>query len=207
MSCSPFDLRDYLLGELPQPDCRQVESHVRACGDCREELDRLRTTHAARCSLADEEIPQRIAFVSDKVFAPSPWKRAAQAFWNSSARLGFVSAAMLSCALVVTALYRPAPAPAGPAQVSQVEKVRLEQLQSDVDRRVQAAVQKAVAESEARQAEKTTQLIQALEKRSEIDRQGLMLAFSENMVLLNKKNNVYMHAVNDMAGAREGDQQ
>src|ERR1051325_4729261 len=120
MSCSPFDLRDYLLGELEQPDHRLVEKHVHACTACREELERLQVTRTALRSLPEEEIPQRIAFVSDKVFAPSPWGGAVQAFWNSSARLGFVSAAMLSCALVVTALYRPVLAPAGTAQVSQV---------------------------------------------------------------------------------------
>jgi anti-sigma factor RsiW len=207
MSCSPFDLRDYLLGELPQPDRRQVEKHIHACGECREELGRLQATHAALRSLADEEIPQRIGFVSDKVFAPSPWRRAAQAFWNSSARLGFVSAAMLSCALVVTALYRPAPVPAGAPLVSQVEQARTQHLDADFDRRVEAAVQKAVAESETRQAEKTAKLIQALEKRSELDRQGLLMAYTENLDIMRKQRNVYMHATNDLAAAQQGDRQ
>jgi len=134
--------------------------------------------------------------VSDKVFAPSPWRRAAQAGWNSSARLGFVSPALLSCALVVTALYRPVPAPAGTALVSQV--------QADFDRRVQTAVQRALAESEARQAEKTARLIQDFEKRSEIDRQGLLVAVSESMDLMRKQRNVYMHAVNDLASPQQG---
>jgi anti-sigma factor RsiW len=204
MSCSPFDLRDYLLGELAQPDRRLLEKHVDACSGCREELDRLQVTQAALRSLTEEEIPQRIAFVSDKVFEPSPWRRAAQAFWSSSARLGFVSAAMLSCALVVTALYRPAPAPAGPAPVSQVETARLK---ADFEVRLQDAVQKAVAESEARQAEKTAQLIQAFEKRNEFDRQGLLMAVSQNMEVYRKERNVALHAVNDMAAARDGDKQ
>ena len=205
MSCSPFDLRDYVLGELIQPDRREVEKHVHACSECREELGRLQITQAALRSLPDEEIPQRIAFVSDKVFAPSPWRRAAQAFWNSSARLAFVSAAMLSCALVVTALYRPAPAPAGAPQVSQTEKARVDRLEADFDRRVQTAVQKAVAESEARQAEQTVKLIQALEKRNEFDRQGVLAAVWQTVDVWRKERNVAMHAVNDMAAAREGD--
>jgi len=105
MSCSPFDLRDYLLRELAGPQQRrQVEAHVKTCAPCREELDRLRITEAALLSLADEEIPQRIAFVSDKIFEPSPWRRWLAAFWNSGARLGFVSAAMLSASLVLFAL-------------------------------------------------------------------------------------------------------
>ena len=52
-------------------------------------------------SLREEEIPQRIGFVSDQIFEPSPWRRGWAAFWGSAARLGFASAAMLSVALVV----------------------------------------------------------------------------------------------------------
>src|SRR5580692_6842531 len=111
MSCSPFDLRDYFLQELTDPhQQRLVEAHVKTCSPCREELDRLRVTGSALRCLADEEIPQRIAFVSDKIFEPSPWRRWLAAFWNSGARLGFASAAMLSASLVFFAL-KPAPAP------------------------------------------------------------------------------------------------
>ena len=51
MSCSPFDLRDYFLKELPDPQQRQVEAHVKTCQPCREELERLRLTEAALFSL------------------------------------------------------------------------------------------------------------------------------------------------------------
>jgi len=108
MSCSPFDLRDYFLRELTDPQQRQVEAHVKTCQPCREEIDRLEATEAALVSLRDEEIPQRIAFVSDQVFEPSPWRQWLAGFWGSAARLGFASAAMLSAAIVVYAL-RPAP--------------------------------------------------------------------------------------------------
>jgi len=42
LNCSPFDLRDFYLQELADPQQRQVEAHVRDCAACREELDRLR---------------------------------------------------------------------------------------------------------------------------------------------------------------------
>lgn len=71
MNCAPFDLRDYWLEELPAEERRQVEEHLEACGRCREELERLRGTQRALLRLKDEEIPRRIAFVSDKVFEPS----------------------------------------------------------------------------------------------------------------------------------------
>ena len=86
MSCSPFDLRDYLLRELAEPQRRQVDAHVQACPSCRLELDRLRLTQTALSCLRDEEIPQRIG-------------------------LGFASAAMLSVALIFSLVTRPAPAP------------------------------------------------------------------------------------------------
>src|ERR1035438_2905432 len=136
MSCSPFDLRDYFLRELADPQQRQVEDHVKVCQQCREELDRLRITEAALFSLRDEEIPQRIAFVSDKIFEPSPWRRWWAAFWASKARLGFASACLLSAAIVVYA-FRPVPAPVGRENnVAAVKAVS----EDEIRQRIQTAV-------------------------------------------------------------------
>jgi hypothetical protein len=82
MSCSPFDLKDYFLKELTVPQAAQVEDHIHTCSGCREEFDRLRLTEAALFSLRDEEIPQRIGFVSDKIFEPSPVRRWTYEFWE-----------------------------------------------------------------------------------------------------------------------------
>ena len=139
MNCSPFDLRDYTLKELSATHRQQVDAHVKSCGACREEVERLRITEAALFALREEEIPQRIAFVSDKIFEPSPWRRAWTAFWGSTARLGFASAAMLSTALVVFSLARTAGAPAGPVSA------RVPAVVSDaaIEERIQAAVDRA----------------------------------------------------------------
>jgi anti-sigma factor RsiW len=150
MSCSPFDLRDYYLKELADPQQRQVEAHVRDCPACLEELDRLRLTEAALLSLREEEIPQRIAFVSDPVFEPSRAARWWGAFWGSSARLGFAGAALLSAALLFSTLTRTAGTSAAGGLPA-----------AEVDRRIQAAV----ASSEARQTAKTTQLVHDLVER------------------------------------------
>jgi anti-sigma factor RsiW len=135
MSCSPFDLRDYFLKELPGPEGKQVEVHIKTCAECQEELERLRATEAALVSLRDEEIPQRLAFVSDKIFEPSPARRAWVAFWGSGARLGFASAAMLSAALMVYTV--------GGAQKGGSRDEALTP-------QIQAAVDRAVAASETR---------------------------------------------------------
>ena len=171
MSCSPFDLRDYFLKELPDSERRQVEAHVRNCQPCLEELDRLRLTEAALFALREEEIPRRIGFVSDQVFEPSPWRRWWAGLWGSTARLAFASAAMLSVAILVSAL-RPVEQIAvrpGPPQI--VKPVSETEIQSRID----TAVAKAVAQVDARQTEKTKQLVADLES----TRQRLLWAASE----------------------------
>ncbi|HJT88818.1 MAG TPA: zf-HC2 domain-containing protein, partial [Bryobacteraceae bacterium] len=147
MSCSPFDIRDYFLQELSGAERNQVEAHVRACQGCREELERLRATGTALFSLRDEEIPQRIAFVSDKIFEPSGWRRWWAAFWGSAARLGFASAAVLAVALMVFTAAHPwsqAPAAASSQTAASLTAAQIQQ-------QIQSAVSRAVAASEARQ--------------------------------------------------------
>lgn len=186
MSCSPFDLRDYFLKELSDPEGRQVEGHLKSCPACREEFDRLRVTEAALFTLREEEIPQRIAFVSDKIFEPSPLRRWWQSFWASGARLGFASAAMLSVALLVSAFVRTAPAPA-PGAGSTAPAVSAAAMQSEIDRRVADAVLKVSTEIEARQARKTAEAVAALEKRGDMDRQALVLAMEKNFEYMGKR--------------------
>ena len=186
MSCSPFDLRDYLFGELAEPDRRQVEGHVHSCVHCNEDLERLRLTHSTLLALRDEEVPQRIGFVSDKVFEPSPVRRAWHSLWGSAPKLGFASAAMLSAALVIFAFFRPATIISAPAQ----ETAKIEQ---QVSERVTAAVAKAVNESEARQASKTAALLAAAEQRFDEQRQGdraNMENLAQSIVVLQKQVNV-----------------
>ena len=178
MSCSPFDLRDYFLRELTDPQQRSVEAHVDHCPACREELERLRLTGSVLLSLGEEEIPQRIAFVSDKVFEPSPWRRWWTLFWGSTARLGFASAAMLSIAILVSALTRPAPAP-----VPQQTVVTAGITSAEVDQRIQAAVTKAVAESETRQEKKTTLLVKGLAGRAQEEHRMRLVAEADLFVI------------------------
>jgi anti-sigma factor RsiW len=180
MSCSPSDLKDYFLGELGDAEGRRVREHLGHCGRCREELDRLRLTQAALRSLPDEEPPRRIAFVSDQVFEPRWWQ-----LWHSP-RLGFASAAMLSLAILVHAFVRPVPtaAPAGQNAAAIEQRIGAE-----VARRLEPAITAAVAESEARQAAKTIELVRDAEKRIDFDRRADRVAIEEAFTLLQKKLN------------------
>jgi anti-sigma factor RsiW len=181
MSCSPFDLRDYFLKELAEPEVLAVEAHVRQCPACREEVDRLRVTECALLAIRDEEIPQRIAFVSDKIFEPSPWQRWWAGFWGSAARLGFASSAMLSAAILVYAL-RPAPAGQGLTALPAASTVQTVS-ESEIQGRIDTAVTRAVADLETRQAGRTRQLVLEMNKRSEEERYLRAAMEAENYYL------------------------
>jgi hypothetical protein len=156
---------------------------VRSCAHCSEDLERLRLTHSTLLALRDEEVPRRIGFVSDRVFEPSAVRRAWSALWGSTPRLGFASAAMLSAALVIFAFFRPAAAV--PAQTPDTAKI-----EQQVSQRLAAAVEKAVSESEVRQARKTAELLQAAEQRFELERQADMENVSESLKVIQKRNSV-----------------
>src|SRR5580704_7016447 len=69
------DWKAYALRELDQDAHRQAETHLMNCSECQEELATLRLTLDTLSTLREEEIPRRIAFVSDKVFEPRWWQR------------------------------------------------------------------------------------------------------------------------------------
>lgn len=182
MSCSPYDLKDFFFGELEAAQGRQVEEHLEGCPECREEFERLRLTRTALDSLREEEPPRRIAFVSDPVFEPRWWR----VLWQSGPRLGFASAAMLAAAILVHAWVRPAPNVALAPDTVAIEA----RISAEVTRRIQPAVQAAVAESEVRQAKKTEELVSAARKNFELQRDADRVAIAETLTLLQKKYNV-----------------
>ena len=95
MAKPPYDLRDYLFDELTPEQRAEVEAYLESSADARQELERLQLAHKALLSLPQEEIPRRIAFVSDKVFEPSRAARLWQAIWAPAERFGFGAAAAL----------------------------------------------------------------------------------------------------------------
>jgi anti-sigma factor RsiW len=120
MSCSQHDLKGYLLRELAAAEHRSVESHLEECPACREELERLQLTKTALRSLPDEEIPYRIAFVSDKIFEPRGWAW----LWSSAPRLGFVSAVILAVTILVHTFARPAAGPSAAEMAAMEARIR-----------------------------------------------------------------------------------
>ncbi len=193
----PFDLKEYALGECPREESHRVEAHVAECDACREELARLQLTQATLAALRDEEIPRRIAFVSDKVFEPHWYQR----LWNSGPRLAFLAASLLACAIFVHAFVGPARTPAAPQLATFTANEIAERVQREVSARldgaVQTAVAKAVAASEERQQRKTAELLQAADRRYELDRRATLEAVREQTAILQKQvNNMYVVAQN-----------
>ena len=166
MNCSSVDVKAYALGE---PSGVPGEAaHIESCEHCREELERLRLMQTALLSLPEEEIPQRISFVSDRVFEPRWWQR----IWHSGPAMGFASAALLATAIFVLAAARPTTV-VQPVAVNTAQIER--QIQAEVNKRVDAAVTgavaKVVADSQAREAN-ATQLLDAASKRFEMQRRS-----------------------------------
>lgn len=187
--CSNFDLKAYALGEAEEPARRLVEDHARSCAACRAELDRLALTRAALVSLPEEEMPRRIAFVSDKVFEPGWWHR----FWHAPARLGFASAVLLAAAIVSHGFL--AARPQAPAPVAAVDTAAIEQ-------RIRQEVARAVAESEQRQAQRIAQAVSETEKRLTFDHRAEMLAVESNFELLRKQMSRMYVASSQLGGAQ-----
>ena len=192
MSCTAFDLRDYFLGELPEAERLQAGRHIQGCGNCAREFEQLKLMRTALASLRDEEPPQRIGFVSDKVFEPSAVRRWLNSFWLSGARLGFASAAMLSGALVVFAVHRPV------EKIVETRTVVAAQSHEDT----QAIVAKAVAEAEARQEKKTRDLLAVAEEKHRKAERALNTQLAVSFDLMEKRNRVLRASALDFGDHR-----
>jgi hypothetical protein len=99
MSCESYDWKAYALGELDRPARLEAETHHSTCARCREELATLRLTLDTLSTLREEEIPRRIAFVSDKLFEPRWWQRVLSP--------NFAAACVIAAAILVHAYARP----------------------------------------------------------------------------------------------------
>jgi anti-sigma factor RsiW len=149
MSCSFFDSKPeskpdwkaYVLRELGQDAQRQAEAHLATCSICHEEVATLRLTLDTLSTLREEEMPRRIAFVSDKVFEPRWWQRV---FSPTFAAGALVAAAILVHGSISMWTGRP-------GQIPQAQ--------------VEAAVNKAVSEVEARHVQEIQAMYELLNVR------------------------------------------
>ena len=202
-------LHDYAFDELPADERRVIEQHLATCGNCALELDQLRLTTAALRAQPDREIPQRIAFVSDRVFEPSAFRR----FWNSGAgffqnALGFASACVLAAAIVTSAwhfaaVYRPTEV----RTVVQTASGTSNQMRAD---QINAAVSKAVAQVREQMAKDETQMIQAAiqtsEQKQDAEYRNQIIGMQETVDRLRRKLtlNYASMASNDLTGSGAG---
>jgi anti-sigma factor RsiW len=179
MTCAPFDLKEYMFGELKPAEKDALDRHLLACSACQDELAALNATQEAVMFLREEEPPRRIAFVSDKVFEPRWWQR----LFASGPQLGFASAAMLAMAVVFHATYTPAAAPQAPA-VAQVDQRVIE---AEVAKRLDAAVQKVAVDIEARSNERLLRIMnERLAQQDRLYRMDLQTV-AEYMDRMNKR--------------------
>jgi anti-sigma factor RsiW len=166
--CKP-DWNAYLLGELGPEDRRQHEECASACPACREELATLRVTLDALSTLREEEVPRRIAFVSDKVFEPR--------WWEPFLRPSFAAGAVIAAAILIHAFLRPPAALSPQVDTAAVEARIAARITAEVGQRMEAqmaaavntavdtAVTRAVAETRKQDDQRTAALLAATERR------------------------------------------
>lgn len=134
-----IDLKDYVFGELSAAERRTVEAACAADPALREELARLQVTQSALFSLREEELPRRIAFVSDKVFEPKWW----QVWLNSGPRMAFASAALLAAAIVFHGSVPQTAVPSAPVAASMDQAAFEKRIAEEVTRVLPVALEKA----------------------------------------------------------------
>ncbi len=182
---SEIDLKAYLFGELPEAERRAVAAHLEQNAEARAEYARLEATQAMLGMVRDEELPRRIAFVSDKVFEPTWWQR----FWASTPQLGFASAALLALAIVghgwlsrPVAVNAPAVAKVDAAVIREVVAAEMRKQPSAM-----TAVPVAVTGSdEERTAKMIAAAIKEAERKAEMERATDRLTIEENFNLLRR---------------------
>jgi anti-sigma factor RsiW len=141
MSCEHYDWKAYALGELAAKQRREAEAHASACEGCRGELAHVRLTLDTLSALREEEVPRRIAFVSDKVFEPRWW----QVFLRPS-----VAAALVIAAAIVMHGYLMRPPAMDSVQMQAQINQAVNRAVADVQRRnadLEASMTKWYAES------------------------------------------------------------
>jgi anti-sigma factor RsiW len=118
------DWKAYVLREMSADTARQAEAHLATCSICHEEVATLRLTLDTLSTLREEEIPRRIAFVSDKVFEPRWWQRVFSPT--------FAAGALVAIAILVHGSLRPGQAQVDAAvtkALSQVEARHTQEMQ------------------------------------------------------------------------------
>lgn len=143
--CSKLDWKGYALGELDKNARAEAEAHVATCQACRDELAATRLTLDALSTLHEEEVPRRIAFVSDKVFEPRWWQR----LWNPT----FAAACVVAAAILVHGFMGIARTSADPVEIQA---------------RIDKAVTTAVADEEKRQDQRFDEALDYLQKQNNL---------------------------------------
>ncbi len=166
MRDAPHVLWDYLLDELGPTERVEVEEYLKTSDAGRAELERLRLTHAALLHLPEEEIPQRIAFVSDPILEPSPRQR----FWRGA--LGGSPLLAMSAAAAVMLVFFAGAWATKPTLARTGDGWSLtfgaSAAAGDLEEKFRAAIIKAVTAADARQLEAAAALNASSER---IDRE------------------------------------
>ena len=191
------ELQDYFFGELNQEERASMEKRLAGSEDLRRDLRRLEMTATALRMLPDEEPPQRIAFVSDKVFQPSLAARVGK--WLAGAAPVLASAALSGLVVFAVMDRRPQVTPAPAPVEHRIEAVKTPGMDQA---EVKTLIATAVAAAEARNAEKMRVTLAEADRRHDMERKQMLLDVQDTMAYMQKKMNVLQVASADLGGPR-----
>jgi hypothetical protein len=202
MDSSEIDLNAYALGEGTPAERKAAAAYLAAHAEAHDELERLEYTLAALGTLRDEELPRRIAFVSDPVFEPSLWQR----FWSSGPRLAFAGAAMLAMAITAHGVMtRPQVIPVAQSPANLAAPISQAQLDAAVNKAVMQAVKAVQARNDERMRAEVANAVARTEKHFTQEIQLMSATMQENEKILRKQlNKLYVtNAGLSVDGTRE----
>jgi len=114
MNCPQnIDWKAYAVGEFTESEQRAAVVHLPTCADCREELVSVQSTLNSLAALRDEEMPRRIAFLSEARPEPGWWQR-----WNPM----LASASLVAAAIIVHALVMQPSTAIPPAMQAEIQQ-------------------------------------------------------------------------------------
>ena len=137
------DWKAYVLRELGQDAHREAEAHLATCSICHEEVATLRLTLDTLSTLREEEIPRRIAFVSDKVFEPRWWQRVFSPT--------FAAGALVAAAILIHGSLRPGQAQVDAAVTQAVSQVEARQAKLEAQHALEIQVLSDLVEQRDKQ--------------------------------------------------------
>ncbi len=143
-------LNDYLDGDLAPREHREIESHLRQCGDCRRSLDELSAIVRAASELPPVAPPERIwESVAASLIERKSFARTSGSWWRSALypALAAAAAILLGVSLWLAMRGEERPTPTDQAALAEMVTKELEAAETHYDKAI-VGLEQIIAQNE-----------------------------------------------------------